>query len=176
MKVNFYIQTCYISLSLFLYFLAALFLSSPRPMNSVSFHSYHATYTYLITFDFTNVDIGAGNWIHRDGWILRKSSALETRVKATQVWLLLDLTTDLQIFSLFVVFRFLQTHHFTSNFFFENIILLSIPSIFLQKIQSPLFHLPILPILFLSALDEKRSRWPSPSPRAWGSLRSLPLA
>ena len=50
MKVNFYIQSCYISLSL-PFFLATLFISSPRPMNSVSFHSYHATYTYLITFD-----------------------------------------------------------------------------------------------------------------------------
>ena len=45
-KVNFYIQLCYISLSLPIFVI--LFLSSPL---SVSCHSYHATYTYLITFD-----------------------------------------------------------------------------------------------------------------------------
>ena len=49
MKVNFHIQSCYISLYL-PFFLATLFISSPRPMNSVSFHSNYATYTYLITF------------------------------------------------------------------------------------------------------------------------------
>jgi len=130
MKVNFYIQSCYISLSLPIFVI--LFLSSPLSQSVVTVIMQLTLISLLLINKFRLLELEIE--------FTRQRLGIGTRVEAAQVFSLLRPHHWFSKFSLFVVFRFLQTQPSVwlllispRTFFLENIILLSISFWFLCK-------------------------------------------